>query len=64
MISAFGWALGPVVGGLLLGRFCRRPRGAMRIVVIISLTTALAFLAMMFIGCQRREYAGVLTVKK
>ena len=63
LIGAFGWSLGPILGGRFLARYCSKPRGAMRIVVIISLTTAVAFAGMMFLGCPRRDYAGVLTVK-
>ena len=51
--------MGPIVGGRLLGKQCKTPRGAMKVVLIISIFTTVAFAGLTFIGCKSDELTTV-----
>ena len=64
IISAFGWALGPVIGGQFLVQQCKKPRGAMKLVVILSIFTLGCYTLLMLLSCPKQEFAGVVTTSE
>ena len=64
VIGAFGWALGPILGGQFLVQQCKKPRGAMKLVVILSAFTLGCFFLLMFLSCPKQEFSGIVTTSE
>ncbi len=64
VIGSVGWAVGPIIGGTFLVRWCRTPRGAMRLVVILCAVTVGFYAVLMLLACPKQKFAGVVTASE
>ncbi len=57
-ISAFTWAIGPIIIGRIQSRYKFKVKQALCVIVLIQLVAVLGFTSMMFLPCPAVEWAG------